>query len=83
MEGAMLEDAAMKVLLVLVMNGCRPGTEIATQTVANWFEEALLETEDCLLGLAHAAARGWVLSRNTETIEMTAAGAATVARSMH
>jgi hypothetical protein len=78
----MAEDAAMKVLLVLAMNGCGPGTEITTQTVIEWFEEALLETDDCPLGLAHAAARGWVRTRLPGTIEMTAEGAATVARSM-
>ena len=58
----------------LVENGCQPGVDIDTGLAVSWVIEDGVEQSACLFGLAEAAVRGWVVSREQGTIALTAAG---------
>jgi hypothetical protein len=59
---------------VLVDRGCQPDLDIDTMQVVTWIIEDGLSEDDCLLGLAYAGLRGWVVARKFRTIALTLAG---------
>jgi hypothetical protein len=65
---------AKRFVRVLVENGCQPGVDIDTRLAVSWLIEDGMDENDCLLGLAQAGARAWVVSRQTRTIALTLAG---------
>jgi hypothetical protein len=77
-----MQDEALKVLRVLLSNRCAPNDEIDVQSMIDWFEEAGLKEDDCLVGLAKAAIRGWVVANKGGGLRVTPKGA-DAARSLH
>lgn len=79
----MQDERALKVLRVLLANGCSVDQEIAAEDLIDWFEEAGLEEDDCPVGLAKAALRGWVVSKTDGGLRITREGSVMAARSAH
>jgi hypothetical protein len=77
----MPNSRASQVLRIMVSNGCKPGSVITTETLLEWLEVSGVYDGDYLLGIAHAASRGWLATRQDGTIELTSAGAAAATRS--
>jgi len=47
-------EEALRVLRVLIQHGCLPKADIATTLAPGWFNEAGLDSDACLFGLATA-----------------------------
>jgi hypothetical protein len=77
-----MEEKALTVLRMLLAKGCAPEREITVEVLADWLDDAGLEENDFLLGLAKAAVQGWVVSKNDGSFSVTPAGAAAV-RGLH
>lgn len=79
----MRDEEALRILRAILSNGCSAGQEISTETMLELFEEARIEEDYYLSGLAKAAVRGWIVAKEDGVFCLTADGAAAGAKSAH
>jgi hypothetical protein len=65
---------ALKLLRVLIDNGCRQDGNIDTREVVSWCVETGMDENDCLKALVQAAVQGWLGATRAGTIRLLAAG---------
>ena len=76
-------DDALLILRVLIQHGCLPDTDVATTLAQAWFANAGLGRDECLLWLATAAHKQWLVSITPGTIWMPDAGLKAATGSLH